>query len=148
MFRFSYDPNRLLPPPLAQRMINRFLRMTRDIRRFSNGRGQESEIVCIRPVLILGTGVRISVQASESHYCWPRNNYGPYTEVEVAVIHQPENAPKVQDRLDKWAEAYDDELGPPALIVCGYVPIEVIDDLILEHGGFIEISKSIDGRER
>ena len=37
----------------------------------------------IAPPLVFANGTTLSVQGSESHYCEPRANHGPYTAVEV-----------------------------------------------------------------
>jgi hypothetical protein len=67
----------------------------------------------------------MSVQASEFHYCTPRDNDGPYAEFEVGFPSQPE------DQLMPYAE--DPER--PTDTVYGYVPLEVIEALIEKHGG-------------
>ena len=65
-------------------------------------------------------GTTLSVQASEDHYCTPRDNQGPYTTVEV------------------WCESSDvtefeySEEGPSA-----YVPIEDVVRFIENHGGMV-----------
>lgn len=76
----------------------------------------------IRPMLQLGPKLLLSVQASEFHYCLPRNNNGPWTHVEVAVFG---GMPKI---LKPYFE------GMPGG-VCGYVPITRINYLIHKHGG-------------
>ena len=70
-------------------------------------------------------GFTMSVQASEFHYCTPRDNDGPYAEFEVGFPSQPE------DQLMPYAE--DPER--PTDTVYGYVPLEVIEALIEKHGG-------------
>lgn len=37
----------------------------------------------LRPLLVCRDGFTMSVQASHTHYCSPRNDYGPYTHVEI-----------------------------------------------------------------
>lgn len=64
-------------------------------------------------------GTTISVQASAFHYCTPRNNFGPYTHVEVWCA-------------SVWPTEFDyDEEGPSA-----QVPIELVAQFIDAHGGF------------
>ena len=36
----------------------------------------------------LSNGVELSVQASDNHYCSPRDNDGPWTSVEVGISHK------------------------------------------------------------
>lgn len=40
----------------------------------------------VLPRVVCADGTKLSVQASESHYCSPRNNVGPYIEVEVWYV--------------------------------------------------------------
>ena len=65
-------------------------------------------------------GTSLSVQASEYHYCSPRNNEGPYTEVEVWCASAP---------VTEFGYSED---GPSA-----YVPIEDVVRFIDNHGGMI-----------
>lgn len=63
-------------------------------------------------------GTTLSVQASQWHYCTPRENKGPYTEVEVWCVSAP---------VTEFE--YSDE-DPSA-----YVPIEDVVRFIDNHGG-------------
>ena len=74
-------------------------------------------------------GTSLSVQASEAHYCTPRNNYGPYTHVEVGF---PTAAPP-----DSWSEYFDGdwETDDHTQSVYGYIPVELVIDYIAAHGG-------------
>lgn len=65
-------------------------------------------------------GTTLSVQASHWHYCTPRENKGPYTEVEVWCASAP------------VTEFDYSEDGPSA-----YVPIEDVVRFIDNHGGMI-----------
>lgn len=65
-------------------------------------------------------GTTLSVQASQGHYCTPRADKGPYTEVEVWCISAPVTE----------FDYSDDE--PSA-----YVPIEDVVRFIDNHGGMI-----------
>ncbi len=73
-------------------------------------------------------GVSLSVQASKFHYCEPRLNEGPYKAVEVGY-------PSI-DPPDSWEEYFDgnwedDRTGS----VYGYVPIDMVERFIVDHGG-------------
>jgi len=70
-------------------------------------------------------GFSLSVQASQWHYCRPRNDDGPWTHVEDGYpsAHEP--------LLDAYAENPDDPTGT----VYGYVPVEVVRQVIARHGG-------------
>jgi len=78
----------------------------------------ESKPLC-KPVVCMN-GVTLSVQASEYHYCEPRDNVGPYTEVEVWQV-------KGTDDITQFDYSADD---PSA-----YVPIEQVVAFIDAQGG-------------
>lgn len=72
-------------------------------------------------------GTTLSVQASGTHFCTPRDNDGPYTHVEVWNVY----ATCTPYFPDHWSEKYGDgEDGP-----LGYVPVEEIATFISAHGG-------------
>ena len=70
-------------------------------------------------------GTSASIQASETHYSTPRNNFGPYTEVEVWCIR----GDNVGDITECEYEASDPS---------GYVPIEQVVQFLDNHGGIKE----------
>jgi len=74
----------------------------------------------VAPVLKCKDGTTASIQASKDHYSEPREDFGPYTEVEVWCIR---NAAEVTE-----FDYSDDE--PSA-----YVPIEQVVQFINNHGG-------------
>ncbi len=84
------------------------------------------EMVERKPLLICKDGYSISVQASEYHYCTPRINLedGCYYSVELGFPNE------YDELIDKYAE----DKGS-IYTVFGYVPIEVVDELITKHGG-------------
>ncbi len=71
-------------------------------------------------------GFEVSIQASEFHYCAPRDNSGQYWEVELGF---PTMEPT--EEIIPFAEDQNDLTGT----VYGYVPIELVDALIESHGG-------------
>lgn len=71
-------------------------------------------------------GFEVSIQASEFHYCQPRDNSGQYWEVELGF---PTSHPG--EEVAAFAEDENDLTGT----VYGYVPIELVDDLLQSHGG-------------
>lgn len=77
------------------------------------------------PRIVCADGFNLSVQASETHYCTPRDNKGPYTHVEIGFPSdvEPELMPYVED-----AER-------PLDTVYAQVPIEVALAVINKHGG-------------
>ena len=70
-------------------------------------------------------GFSMSVQASRTNYCSPRNDIGPYDSVEVGFPSQQESL------LMPWCE----DPGAPCDTVYGYVPALVIWEVINKHGG-------------
>lgn len=77
------------------------------------------------PAIICMDGTRLSVQASEYTYCNPRENRGPYSSVEVGYPSRR------IEKLMPWAEALDD----PTETIYGYVPIEVVEEVVADCGG-------------
>lgn len=80
-------------------------------------------------------GFKVSVIAHWAAYCTPRPDFdapsdhvGPYITVEVGF---PSQRPQPWARWSEYAEDDDD----PTNTVYGYVPVEVVRDLIAAHGG-------------
>ena len=70
----------------------------------------------------------MSVQASRTHYCNPKDDVGPYTHVEVGM-------PSAYDfYLQRYAELPD----RPTESVYGWVPADTIIMCIDAHGGMVE----------
>ena len=80
----------------------------------------------IRPRIKCADGFNISVQASETHYCSPRDDSGPWYEVEVGY---PDNGSTL-GMLDKYQDGPDSP-------VFGYVPVKIVEHLIELHGGMV-----------
>lgn len=70
-------------------------------------------------------GWRISIQASSNHYCSPRQDRGPYYEVELGFPSEAE-----PDLLE-----YAEEPHKPTATIYSYVPVDVVDALLAKHGG-------------
>lgn len=77
-------------------------------------------------------GTTLSIQASESHYCTPRDNFGPYTEVEVGYIKDKNGKDMVPPK--SWSKYADGDF-PSS--VYGYVPIKVVQKFCDRHGGLL-----------
>lgn len=75
--------------------------------------------------MICKDGFNMSVQASNNHYCEPKNNDGPWGEVEVIYPSEKE------DLLMEHAE----DRSKPTDTIYAYVPIEVVIQVIEKHGG-------------
>ena len=72
-------------------------------------------------------GFRMSVQANEGAYCEPRNDDGPYTEVEIGYPSDPEIM------IMRWAE----DKSRPTDTVYGWVPADRVSLVIAKHGGML-----------
>jgi hypothetical protein len=70
-------------------------------------------------------GFTMSVQASNTHYCSPRNGIGPWVSVEVGFPSE-----KVEEFME-----YINGLESPTQSVYGWVPVEVVEKVIEKHGG-------------
>lgn len=73
-------------------------------------------------------GFSLSVQASRTHYCSPRDNDGPWASVEIGFP---------SERVDSFMEYIDGgEDTDPTSTVYGYVPVYLVVEAIDAHGGF------------
>lgn len=73
-------------------------------------------------------GLELSVQASSGHYCTPRQDLGPWTMVEVGFPSQ---------RVEELME-YAEDPDKPTETVYGWVPVEVVEKIVNDHGGVIQ----------
>ena len=105
--------------------VNEYLEATRCVS--SAKFGIFGEFLSVRPKIICGDGLILSVQASEGHYCLPRENDGPYTAVEIGFPSD------VIPEIMEWAETPS----TPTETVYGCVPVEVVDAVIAAHGGIV-----------
>lgn len=83
----------------------------------------------VRPRIVCKDGFQFSVQAGSSLYCTPRINLesGSYTACEVGMPNRKD------DLLMKYIE---NDREDPTESVYPYVPVEVIDQIIKNHGGY------------
>lgn len=78
--------------------------------------------------IVCSDGFSLSVQASKMHYCTPRNDIGPYTEVEVGF-------PSIKiEEFMPYAEDWDF----PTETVYARVPVEIVLQVINSHGGVLQ----------
>lgn len=80
----------------------------------------------ITPAIVCKDGFIISVQASEYHYCSPRDNDGPYSKFEIGY----------PNRKEPLLMPYAEDKSKPTDTVYGYVPESVVKEVIEKHGGF------------
>ena len=83
----------------------------------------------LNKVVTCADGFRISIQASETHYCTPRiDGAERYTEVEVGFPSEAEAC------LMPYAEMPED----PTETVYGWVPVSIVSLVLAKHGGIAE----------
>lgn len=88
--------------------------------------GLEHDWERVVPRLVCKDGFSMSVQASSYHYCSPReDNAFNYMSVEVGYPTE-----RVEELME-YAEDPADPLGT----VYGWVPVEVVNKVINQHGG-------------
>ena len=108
--------------------VNEYLEATRDER---NAKGYK--FLTVRPAIICGDGLRLSVQGSNTHYSEPREIYGPYSAVEIGFPSD------VIPEIMEWAETP----ATPTQTVYGWVPVEVVDAVIAAHGGIANAPQAV-----
>jgi hypothetical protein len=86
--------------------------------------------------VFFNNGGNVSIQASSTHYSHPRDNFGPYTEMELGY---PSRDTQIPESMLRYVEQgiNDDEEGnsDPHDNVYPYVPVSVIKELIELNGG-------------
>ncbi len=81
---------------------------------------------CIVPRIVCRDGFSMSVQAHSGSYCSPRDGgKGPWDSVELGF-------PSAREEL---LMPYVEDSENPTDTVYGYVPIEVVEQVIEKHGG-------------
>lgn len=93
----------------------------------------------VRPFVICNDGFSISIQASSAHYCRPKKLLptGLYESVEVMyLVSEVANYKYMDDykllhEYGSWEGSTIDGIGE----VFGYVPIELVQNIIDLHGG-------------
>ena len=101
---------------------NEFLKRTLAVECFGN-------MQSIRPRVVCNDGFSISVQASRYHYCSPR------ADGEIEYAHVELGFPSmVEESILEYAEMPE----RPTETVYGYVPVSVVDAMLLKHGGINE----------
>lgn len=93
----------------------------------------------LRPSMVLEDGTVLSVQASDTHYCSPRENTGPYTMVEIGFPKKSisEGSVMIQQVLIDELMPFAEPLGDGISGVFGYVPVDVLEQVITSRGGIV-----------
>ncbi len=92
----------------------------------TDGRVVKKRRPSVVPHITCADGTTLSVQASNTHCCEPRNDDGPWTCVEVGFP-----SVKPPRSWKKYAENWSDPTGT----VYAWVPVEVVRRFIKTHGG-------------
>ena len=82
-----------------------------------------------REKIICADGFEMSVQASETHYCTPRENHAERYEAVEVGYPMP-----VEDLLMPYCEDPD----KPCETVYGYVPVATVSIILAKHGGVVQ----------
>lgn len=77
--------------------------------------------------VVCADGFTVSVQASRIRYCVPRNNSGPYSAVELGFPSEG----------DSLIQGYAEDQDQPTNTVYGWVPADIVRQLIAKHGGIV-----------
>lgn len=77
--------------------------------------------------VVCADGFSMSVQAREQSYCSPRDDFGPYTEVEVGH----------PSKWDLFLQPYAEDPERPTETIYGWVPYFVVQLCIDSHGGMV-----------
>ncbi len=78
------------------------------------------------PAIYFKRGGRMSIQASEGHYCSPKSDTGPYTMVEVLVLGRtkaPKSFGKPREKFEDGARLFT------------FVPVSAVNEEIERRGG-------------
>lgn len=92
----------------------------------------KTSLKSVNPRITLNTGASLSVQASSSHYCLPRDDRGPYTHYEMAFPRGLEECDLILLKEFEEPSCLGDSSGSG---VYPYVPKGVINKIINRHGG-------------
>lgn len=91
------------------------------------------------PRIVCMDGTSLSVQAGEFLYSSPRQNVGPYHLVEVGFPSR---------RLEELMPYIDGDADTdPTATVYGYVPIEIVEQIVADCGGICEEITYLKGNE-
>lgn len=95
---------------------------------FSDPKNLMQSKIPMRKKIVCQDGFTMSVQASSTHYSYPRVDFAPYhSEYEVGYPSEAE------ELLSLYAENPE----RPTDTVYGYVPDDVINQVIEKHGGIL-----------
>ena len=110
--------------------LNAWLKTNVTIREY----GQTSHYQVVRKSLVCNDGTTLSVQASDTHWCSPRNSYVDYYtgDIEYFDYSSVEVWNVSVSVPDSWSD-YGDDNNPYA-----YIPVNLVEEFIDSHGGIKE----------
>jgi hypothetical protein len=87
----------------------------------------------MNPRIYFNNGGSVSIQCNRTTYCEPRNDEGPYSEMELGF---PSEGTVIPDELMRYVDGnIDDEDFSPYKSVYGYVPVSIIKMMVAANGG-------------
>lgn len=118
----------MTPAPTLQLILDELTARLDPRKRVYPGDDPDNPYNILEPVprISCANGLSFSCQAGRTHYCSPRDNFGPWDKVELGFPTQRIEA------LANYAEEWDD----PTDTVYAYVPLELVAQIILDAGGF------------
>jgi hypothetical protein len=87
----------------------------------------------LRSKLVCADGFTVSVQASQYHYCTPREDDPEHGYISVEVGFPSVRPEPWEGTWEDLAENRDDPTGT----VYGWVPVETVEALLESHGGIV-----------
>jgi hypothetical protein len=90
--------------------------------------------VCI-PRIFCKDGFNVSLQTGKSLYCTPREDNGPWFQVELGFPTSGDT------RLTEYMDFYssdENEIPDPSNHVYGFVPLDIVLEVFEDHGGIDE----------
>ncbi len=118
-------------------MINKFLSKTYKREPSKDDlAGSDNIALKARPSIVCNDGLKMSVQASSAHMCSPKQSFEPNSEKQyftVEVGFPSETIPEFLEYMDWPIEEVD-----PTASIYAYVPIYVVEEVIVKHGGINE----------
>ena len=103
------------------------------IEQFTKETFKEENGFCFRPRIYCKDGFNMSVQGNKGSYCTPRKTLDLYLSMEIGFPSEKENL------IIDFAEIKEQ----PTESVYGYVPCEIIQEVINKHGG-IDLIKTFE----
>ena len=76
--------------------------------------------------IVCKSGLKMSVQASSTHYCDPQDDTGPYTSVEAGYPTEP--VPELIPFIDGMSNDFTES-------VYAWVPLELVRQVVFVRGG-------------